>query len=129
MAGFLTKIMEAVFGKKSDKDIKGIMPLVEKINAEYDQLTNLSNDELRHQTQLFKQQIADYLADIDADIENCQQQVKNSPDMLPEEKEVIYAQTDKLQLQRNEQLEEILIEILPRAFERKHPTKCYSYRP
>lgn len=47
MAGFLTKIMEAVFGKKSDKDIKGIMPLVEKINAEYDQLTNLSNDELR----------------------------------------------------------------------------------
>lgn len=24
------------------------------------------------QTQLFKQQIADYLADIDADIENCQ---------------------------------------------------------
>lgn len=36
--------------------------------------------------------------------------------MLPEEKEVIYAQTDKLQLQRNEQLEEILIEILPRAF-------------
>ncbi len=116
MAGFLTKIMEAVFGKKSDKDIKGIMPLVEKINAEYDQLTNLSNDELRHQTQLFKQQIADYLADIDADIENCQQQVKNSPDMLPEEKEVIYAQTDKLQLQRNEQLEEILIEILPRAF-------------
>ncbi|MDB5014645.1 MAG: Protein translocase subunit SecA, partial [Daejeonella sp.] len=42
MLGFLNKI----FGSKSDRDIKLIQPLVDKIKEEYSKLSSLSNDEL-----------------------------------------------------------------------------------
>ena len=66
MLGFLSK----VFGSKSDRDIKHIRPLVEKIKEEFAKLEVLSNDELRAKTLGFKQQIADYLTDIDGEIKN-----------------------------------------------------------
>ena len=59
MAGFFTKIMQAIFGNISEKDIKATMPRVEQINAEYAKLAHLSNDELRQKTDYSKQRIAD----------------------------------------------------------------------
>jgi len=41
---FLEKILKNFFGSKSEKDIKVIMPLVEKIKAEYEIIQKLSND-------------------------------------------------------------------------------------
>lgn len=116
MSGFLTKILETLFGKKSDKNMKAVMPLVQQINTQYEQLSGLTNDELRQKTQAFKQQIAEYVADTDAQTAALQQLVRDTPDMSPGEKEGIYAQIDQLQLQRNEQLEVVLLNILPEAF-------------
>ncbi|HEY0894919.1 MAG TPA: hypothetical protein VGE15_00070, partial [Sphingobacteriaceae bacterium] len=64
MLGFLSKL----FGSKSERDIKLIMPIVEQIKAEYAKLSALSHDELRQKTIEFKARIQSHLADIDKQI-------------------------------------------------------------
>ena len=46
----LNKILQALFGNKSSRDMKLIQPIVEKIKAEYENIKVLSNDELRAKT-------------------------------------------------------------------------------
>jgi len=43
----LSKVLTSVFGKKSDKDLKKISPVVEKINNKYDTLNSLTDVELK----------------------------------------------------------------------------------
>jgi preprotein translocase subunit SecA len=51
--------LRAIFGSKYDRDIKAIKPLVDEINEFYEQFSSLSDEELRHKTEEFKQRIAD----------------------------------------------------------------------
>ena len=66
MLNILSKILG---GNKSEKDVKKIEPLVEKINKFFDEYQSLTNDELRNKTREFKQRIQDHLKEIDAEIE------------------------------------------------------------
>ena len=43
----LSKVLTSVFGKKSDKDLKKIAPIVKEINEKYDSLNALSDAELK----------------------------------------------------------------------------------
>lgn len=52
MLNFLKKF----FGTKSERDIKDIMPIVDKIHKAYESIKQLSNDELRAKTQEFKKE-------------------------------------------------------------------------
>ena len=49
-----SKVITSVFGKKSDKDLKKILPIVEKINIKYDSLSELSDDDLKLEFQKIK---------------------------------------------------------------------------
>ena len=40
-------VLKKLFGNKSDRDMKELMPIVGKVNAEWNKIKNLSNDELR----------------------------------------------------------------------------------
>src|SRR3569833_129617 len=111
MLEFISKL----FGSKSDRDVKGIMPIVEKIKAEYAKIGGLTNDELRAKTVGFKQTIADGLADIDAQISGIKEQTENT-DIDVAEKVELYTQLDKLEKDCNKTLEEILMRILPEGF-------------
>ena len=42
--GIIQNILKTFFGDKSSKDIKKMMPTVEKIKAEYAKLAGISND-------------------------------------------------------------------------------------
>ena len=42
-----SKIVTSVFGKKSDKDLKIIQPIVDQINEKYESLSKFSDDELK----------------------------------------------------------------------------------
>ena len=55
MANFLQKI----FGTKSDRDLKELKPILNKILSVYPEIQKLSNDELRAKTLEFKQKIKD----------------------------------------------------------------------
>ncbi|HOK52676.1 MAG TPA: hypothetical protein PLF75_12365, partial [Bacteroidales bacterium] len=45
--GFIDKIVQKIFGSKSERDIKEIQPIIEKIHQEYEKIKVLSHDELR----------------------------------------------------------------------------------
>ncbi|GGC25009.1 protein translocase subunit SecA [Parapedobacter defluvii] len=111
MLTFLSKI----FGSKSERDIKHIYPLVEKIKVEYAKLESLTNDELRAKTIDFKRRITEYLADIDAEIASLKGEAEQEGiDMT--EKTALYDKVDKLGKDRDQKLEEVLMQILPESF-------------
>ncbi|MGZ3873753.1 MAG: preprotein translocase subunit SecA, partial [Mucilaginibacter sp.] len=112
MLNFISKL----FGSKSDRDVKGILPIVEKVKAEFAKLGGLSNDELRAKTVGFKQTISEGLAAIDSEIAAIKDRTDNNPDIDVNEKVELYTQLDKLEKDRNKELEEILMRILPEAF-------------
>ncbi|CAN5438303.1 preprotein translocase subunit SecA [soil metagenome] len=115
MLDFINKAINKFFGTKSDKDIKEVMPYVEKVQAIFPSMQALSNDQLRGKTQEFKNRIAEGLKEIDGQIESLRTEAKGE-DLDPDSKEVIYKQVDELNKQRDKQLEVILLEIMPEAF-------------
>jgi len=116
MIDSIIKGFSKLFGNKSEKDIKEILPRIAKINAHYASYTNLSNDELRAKTAEFKSRIADYLSDIESEISSLKKRVDTELDMDMHVKEEIYDSLDKLKKERNEKLEVVLDEILEEAF-------------
>ena len=66
MFGFLKKIL----GSKSDKDLKEIYPLVDKINTEFDKLKGISDEDLRGKTESFKLKIKESLKQTDDEIKS-----------------------------------------------------------
>ena len=111
----MLELLSKLFGSKSNRDIKLIQPLVEKIKVEYAKLQSISNDELRQKTLDFKARIQEFLKDIDKEI--VEVKAKAESDDLPiNQKTALYDQLDKLQKDRDKELEKILMEILPEAF-------------
>lgn len=116
MFDFIAKGLTKVFGTKSDRDIKEVLPIVETINAEYNKLSSLSHDELRAKTDDISERINAYLKDIDDEIEALHKKVEDEPDLDLHAKEEVFNQIDELEEKRNEKLEEVLMDVLPEAF-------------
>src|SRR5690606_31600902 len=93
-----------------------IMPLVEETRKEGEKLTSLSHDELRNQTREVQNIINQELQDIDNQLAALHQQIADNPELGIQEKESVFAQIDKLELERNKELEKVLMKVLPRAF-------------
>ncbi|MCT1530568.1 preprotein translocase subunit SecA [Sphingobacterium daejeonense] len=110
----MLKFLSKLFGSKSERDVKGVQPLVNKIKEEYEKLSSLTHDELRGKTADFKQRISDYLQDIDNEINGLKTEAEATEDM--ELKTSTYDKIDKLTKDRDKKLEEVLLEILPEAF-------------
>ena len=116
MINSLVKGISKLFGSKADKDVQSIYPYVEKINTEYNKLQDLSNDQLRNKTTEFKTRINDYLAEIDTEINNLKDEIKNASLHEIDKKEEAYEKIDALEKNRDEKLEDILDQLLPEAF-------------
>jgi preprotein translocase subunit SecA len=112
MLDFISKL----FGSKSERDVKSIQPIVEKIKAEFAKLGDISNDELRAKTITFKETISTGLAGIDTEIQAIKDRTENEPNLDVNIKVELYTQLDKLEKDRNKELEDILMNILPEAF-------------
>lgn len=116
MLNLLTKGLAKLFGTKYEKDIKLIMPYVEATNRIFDTFRDISNDELRAKTGEVKARIDKFLNETDKEITKLHLTIDEQPDMDINEKEETFAQIDKLEEDRNEKLEEVLLEVLPDAF-------------
>ncbi|GAB3321357.1 preprotein translocase subunit SecA [Larkinella ripae] len=116
MINLITKGITKLFGTKSDRDIRELLPYVDKVNAEFQKLQSLSNDELRNVTAELKQIIAQRLQPIDTQLTDLQKQVADQPDLDVDAKQRIFNQIDKLETDRNKELEVVLLDILPQAF-------------
>src|SRR6201996_3336300 len=112
----MLEFFSKLFGSKSERDVKSILPIVEKIKAEFAKLDGISNDELRAKTIEFKNTITTGLAGIDSEIQAIKSRTETELDMEVNEKVELYTQLDKLEKDRNKELEDILMNILPEAF-------------
>jgi preprotein translocase subunit SecA len=113
MLGFISKVFG---GNKSEKDVKKILPMVEKVNQHFAAYASLTNDQLRNKTQEFRQRIKEHISEVDAEITSKNKAAEELPfnDLLG--KDDIYQQVDKLKKDRDKKIEEALQEILPEAF-------------
>ncbi|BDD00349.1 preprotein translocase subunit SecA [Persicobacter psychrovividus] len=111
----ITKGFAKLFGTKSDRDIKVILPIVKQINEEFDKLSSITDDDLRKASAGLMAQIQEELKHLDQEIEALKSKADaTETDVF--EKEALYAKIDKLDDQRNEELEVVLNNILPQAF-------------
>ncbi len=111
----LNSILNKIFGKKSDKDIKEAWPTVEKVKIEYDNIRDISNDELREKTHELKKRISEYIQPELDEISELKSKAE-SDDTDITDREDIYLQIDKKEQKVLDKTEEVLKEILPVAF-------------
>ena len=113
MIGIIQKIFG---GRKSEKDVKKIYPVIEKINQHFQSYASLDNDQLRNKTQEFRSRIKDHLRDIDNEIATRTREADELPFNDLVGKDTIYQEVDKLKKDRDKKIEEILEILLPEAF-------------
>ena len=105
--------LQKIFGNKSQRDMREVMPYVEKIKQEYAKLADLSNDELRSRTEAVKQRIADYVSSDKQRIAELKASVEATP---IEKRERIYKEVDDLEKDITKKYEEVLMAVLPEVF-------------
>ena len=110
----INSILKVFVGDKSQKDVKQIQPLINKVKTFENALAALSNDELRAKTTAFKEKIKQARADKDAKITALKTEAENTADI--DKREDIYNEIDALEKEAYEISEKVLNEILPEAF-------------
>lgn len=112
----MLKFIAKILGSKSQKDIKSIMPLVEQTKAEGEKLLSISNDDLRNKTVEIQAFINEKLKHTDDRLAELHQKIVDQPELDLNDKEAIFAEIDKIEKERNTELEGVLKEVLPQAF-------------
>ena len=108
-------ILKSLFGNKADRDMKELRPIVAEVNAEWEKMKGLSNDELRAVSADLKKQVRDYFRAEEEEIEALKRKVEEERPSI-EERERIYDRVDKLEEQIDKKVEEILTQLMPKAF-------------
>jgi preprotein translocase subunit SecA len=116
MLDIITKGITKIFGTKSERDLRDLTPYVGKVNAEYNTLQSITDDELRGKTTEVRLYIQQKLQNIDDQLSGLHKRIEENPDLDINEKETIFGQIDKLEEERDKQLEVVLLEALPKAF-------------
>jgi len=111
----INDILNKIFGKKSDKDIREAWPTVELIKVEYDNIKEISNDELRAKTLELKNRINEYISDEVKEIASLKATAESDETDITDREE-IYQQIDKKEQKTLDKTEEVLKEILPTAY-------------
>ena len=112
---FFNKILSDLFGNKSQRDIKEVMPVIQLIKQEYPLLRGLSNDELRAKADGIRGKIREYIKNEQEEILTLKEQAESGT--LPlEDIEKVYERVDKLEEIVLKKIEEILNEVLPPVF-------------
>lgn len=114
MFDFIAKWFAKIFGTKSERDIKLVMPIVEAIHVEFAKLASISDDDLRNNTYALKERIVAHLKLLDEEIDALK--LEGQGDLDINQKEEIFNKIDKLEKDKNQELEKVLLEILPEAF-------------
>ena len=110
----IADILKKVFGSKSDRDMKAVRPILDKVLAVYPEIDKLSNDELRARSAALRQKIAEVERPFEERIAQIKLELeKDSP---VEEKVALATESDKLVKEEDEAIEVVLNEVLPEAF-------------
>ncbi|MEK9755784.1 MAG: preprotein translocase subunit SecA [Bacteroidota bacterium] len=110
----INSLLKVFLGDKSGKDLKKLTPIVEEINEHFNNLSILSNDDLRNKTNSFKKIISDRTFELKSSIEELNNKIllesSNS------EKENLFSQVELIEKELIQKKSEILDDLLPEAF-------------
>ena len=109
------KVLSKFIGNKTDRDMREVMPYVERIRRAHESIQELSNDELRERSATLKNRVQEYVAEEKATMKELKEKAED-PDVDVTEKEPIYQEIDKLDEEIDEKYEQVLDEILPESF-------------
>jgi preprotein translocase subunit SecA len=105
------------FGSKSERDLKKIQPYVDQILAFGDELSGLSDEELRARTDKFRKMIAEATAGTDARINEIKSKMDDTDaDITLEERRTMADELEELDNEWLDLCEDVLDEIMPEAF-------------
>ncbi len=113
--GGINTLLKKIFGTKADRDMKAIMPVLQKVLAAYEKIDKLSNDELRAASEGLKAKIRERIAADEARVAELRTQLED-PTIAVDKKESLATEVDKLTKKIDEDIEAVLEEILPEAF-------------
>jgi preprotein translocase subunit SecA len=126
--------LKNLFGDQNKRELEKLWPVVEEINEHYDELRDLTDDELRAKTDEFKAEIQEAVADIEARQEEIEARLRRAPapkapvggdgqvgdaDGEPlslDERDALYDEYDELEEEWQDTVEDILWDLLPEAF-------------
>ena len=114
--GILSGIMKMFGGSKSEADFKELKPIVDKVNAAYAGLQELTNDELRGKTSEFRERIRQYIANEENTIASLKEQIAANAYDNPEANEKLFEEVAALEKTVVKKIEEVLEQIMPEAF-------------
>ncbi|MBS3946123.1 MAG: preprotein translocase subunit SecA, partial [Melioribacter sp.] len=107
-------LLKKIFGDKNARVTKDLWPVVEEIYGHFEELKNLSDDQLKAKTAEFKNKIFSETEDLRNQLDEHKtklQQVQSS-----EEKHTLYDEIEQINNELDEKYEQILDELLPEAF-------------
>ena len=107
------KILKSLFGDKSTRDMKLILPFVEKVKVVSPQIESLDNDALRQRTKTLQQQVQDSANEQKAKIAALKATIEDTP---IDERADIFAQIDKIEKEVLDIYEKALDEVMPEVF-------------
>ncbi|MFV1885182.1 MAG: preprotein translocase subunit SecA [Balneola sp.] len=110
------KLITKIFGSKSEKDIKSIQPIVDKIKSYGSEMEKLSDEQLKAKTEGFKNQIQEATKETKERIAEIKKQLDNIEDLSPSEHRDLADELDKLEKQELDIIEDVLNDILPEAY-------------
>ncbi|MGM9812740.1 MAG: preprotein translocase subunit SecA [Muribaculaceae bacterium] len=106
-------ILKALFGNKSTRDLKKLVPMVDKIKAVYPEIEKLSNDELRARIDEVRSRLKDSVAGKKAEIAELKEEIEKTD---YENREPLWDRIDKLEKEILDTLEEGLTAAIPEVF-------------
>ncbi len=112
----MLQLFTKIFGTKSERDIKALQPHLENIKTEFEQLCHLSNDALRSKVLALKAHIKNKLQGLVDESAAIEKQAGENKSTDIDALAHLYQEAAKLEKHYNEQLEAVLMEMLPQAF-------------
>ena len=109
----LSDILKSMFGNKSSRDLKKIMPIVNQIKAIYPEIDALDIDALRQRTADIRQMLNDSVQDKRDEIDRIKAEIET---LDYEEREPLWKKVDDIQKEILDVLEDKLNEVLPTVF-------------
>ena len=106
-------ILKALFGNKSTRDLKKLVPMVDKIKAVYPEIEKLSNDELRARIDEVRSRLQESVAGKKAEIAELKEEIEKTD---YENREPLWDRIDKLEKEILDILEDGLTAAIPEVF-------------
>ena len=110
--GFID-IITKLFGNKSQKDMKAIIPYVEQVKAVYNQIDALNDDELRDKSAALMSRLQEAVADKKSRILALKSNIET---IEIDQREKVYNEIDHLEKEVLDIYDKTLMNILPEAF-------------